>query len=185
LKRIVSILLLLLFLFNLFGYRLLISYLEKRADTQLTALLNENSFDESDLISIKVPARHFSDYINARAFERVDGQVEIKGVMYNYVKRKLFNDSLELLCIRNTKATKLRSANNEFFRLVNDLSQKEDKKTNALIAKNISGEYMGSGYLLNWPAGTFIAPTHNAYFSEALAFVHSLPAEDPPDRKIS
>jgi hypothetical protein len=185
LKKIVSISLLFLFLFNLFGYRLLISYLERRADTQLIAQLNENNFDESRLISIKVPAIHFSDYVNARPFERVDGQIEIKGVMYNYVKRKLFNDSLELICIPNTRATKLRSADSEFFKLVNGLTQKEDKKTTTLITKNISADYIASGFLLGWLAGVFIAPTYNADFSEALSYVTSMPAEDPPEGKIN
>jgi len=122
-KRIAAILLLGILTFNWYGYKLLSSYLEKRADRQLEANLDQDRYDESQLISIKVPASHLSYYNSATQFERVDGEIEVGGVQYKYVKRRLFNDSLELMCIPNHNAMKLQTARNQFFQLVNDIQQ--------------------------------------------------------------
>ncbi len=143
-KRIVAILLLSILLFNWVGYQLYTAIMEQHADKTLIASLDENNYSESDLLSIKVPAVHLSYYVNSKDFERVDGKVEIEGVQYNYVKRRLFNDSLELLCIPNKKATQFKTAREEFFKLVNDLqlpghSKKADPHTASF--KCFNGEY--------------------------------------------
>src|SRR5260370_348016 len=122
-KKIAAILLMGILFFNWYGYKLLSFYLEDRADRQLEARLDEDRYDESQLISIKVPSSHLSYYNSTAQFERVDGQIEVGGVEYKYVKRRLFNDSLELLCIPNHAAMKLQTARNQFFQLVNDIQQ--------------------------------------------------------------
>ena len=98
-KRIAAILLICVLLFNWIGYQFYTAFMEQRADETLIASLDENSYSESDLISIKVPAVHLSSYVNDKEFVRVDGKIEIEGVQYNYVKRRFANDSLELMCI--------------------------------------------------------------------------------------
>src|SRR6185295_4656344 len=95
-------------------------------------------------ISIKVPAVHLSSYVNTKEFQRVDGKIEIEGVQYNYVKRRFTEDSLELLCIPNKTATRLQTAKNEFFKLVNDLqhpgqSKKTDQHNSSF--KGFNAEY--------------------------------------------
>ena len=55
-KRIASILLLGILLFNMGGYRLLSNYFEDMADQRMQAELDMNLYNESDLISIKVAA---------------------------------------------------------------------------------------------------------------------------------
>ncbi len=54
--------------------------MQDKADEQLEEQLDKNNYDESQLVSIKVAAVHLSQYINAKMFERVDGQIEIEGV---------------------------------------------------------------------------------------------------------
>jgi hypothetical protein len=122
-KRIAAILLMGVLFFNWYGYRLLTTWLEVKADHQLEARLDENSYDESQLVSIKIPSTHLSYYNSSTQFERVNGQIEIEGVRYKYVKRRLFNDSLELMCIPNHTAMRLANVKNEFFKGVNDLRQ--------------------------------------------------------------
>jgi hypothetical protein len=119
-------------LFNWIGYRLFSSYIEGNANSELEAQLDNNGYDESELISIKVPAVHLCYYTPSIQFERVDGQIEIGNVQYNYVKRRLYNDSLELLCIPNREAMKLHAAKDDFFKLVNDLQYTgQGKKSNS------------------------------------------------------
>ncbi len=110
-------------LFNWSGYRWLTFYWEKQENTLLEAQLDGNNYDESQLIPIKIPSTHLSSYSNTRSFERVNGQVAIRGIQYKYVKRRIFNDSLEYLCIPNQKAMGLQTARDDFFKLVNDLQQ--------------------------------------------------------------
>jgi len=128
--------------FNWYGYRLLTTWLEVKADHQLEARLDQNSYDESQLVSIKVPSTHLSYYNSSTQFERVNGQIEIEGVRYKYVKRRLFNDSLELLCIPNHTAMRLANVKNEFFKGVNDIRQDngQSKKSDSTpgSSKNIA-----------------------------------------------
>jgi hypothetical protein len=122
LKRAASILLLGVLLFNWGGYRLFTSYLEYEADVRLTADLDQDNYDEADLISIKV-ANNLPYYTaNSATYERVDGEITIKGVPHKYVKRRMYNDSLELLCIPNIEKTGLQNAKDKFFLLANDLA---------------------------------------------------------------
>jgi hypothetical protein len=126
-KRIASILLLGILLFNWGGYRLFTGYLENRADSRLEASLDANRYNESELISIKVAAN--LPYIaNSQNYDRVDGEIIIKGIQYKYVKRRLYNDSVELLCIPNLAKTGVRNARDDFFRLANDLATNNSSK---------------------------------------------------------
>ena len=126
LKKIASIFLLGILLFNWFGYRLLIGYWQEKTTRELEARLDGDSYDESQLISIKVPVTHLAYYNSSPVFERVSGGVEIGGVQYRYVKRRLYNDSLEFLCIPDAEAGRLRSARNEIVRLAADQSNLPD-----------------------------------------------------------
>jgi len=119
LKKIASILLLGILLFNWGGYRLLTNYFEDRADLQLQAALDLDQYDEADLLRIKVPAS-LPYGSSSEKFERVEGSVEIKGVTYTYVKRRFYQDSLELLCIPNMVKTGIKNARDQFASLAND-----------------------------------------------------------------
>jgi hypothetical protein len=132
LKKISSILLLSILLFNWLGYQLLTSLLEDNANRRLETALDNNEYNESDLISIKIPISYLPYYNNSASFERIDGQVEIQGLEYKYVKRRIYKDSLELLCIPNPSVMNLKEAKNEFFRFVNDLQHNgNDKSTHS------------------------------------------------------
>ncbi len=119
LKQIATILLLGILIFNWFGYRLVVSYLQNRSARELETRLDENKYDESQLISIKIPAEHLAYYNPSQEFVRVDGSVEISGLQYKYVKQRIFNDSIELMCLPDRATTKLMACNNDLFRLAN------------------------------------------------------------------
>lgn len=121
-KKITAILFLLLFSFNWFGYRLMFDYFEKEAKAQLEFSLDNNAYDESQLIELKVPV-HLPYQGNWTNFQRYDGEINLNGVVYKYVKRKLANDTLYLKCIPDTKKMNLQKAKNDFFSLSNNLAQ--------------------------------------------------------------
>jgi hypothetical protein len=128
--------------FNWCGYQLLNVYLDNRVTEQLQTRLDVNDYDETDLISIKIPAEHLTYYNSSDHFVRVNGQLEIRGFLYSYVKRRLYNDSIELLCIPNQGAMQLTKARDDYYKLVNDLQNSgQDKKPDSHTSKNFAGEF--------------------------------------------
>jgi hypothetical protein len=144
LKQLASILLLGLLLFNWFGYRILCDYYEQQADIMLEQKFDNSDYDESQLIQIKVPLK-LPYQNNWKEFERFDGEVEVDGIHYKYVKRAVYNDTLVLLCLPHESKMKLQSARDEFFKLVNDLQHPSQSKKsdngNSLSVKNPLTEY--------------------------------------------
>jgi hypothetical protein len=112
-------------LFNWFGYRVLNDFMQVRSNLQLQSQLDLRHYDETQLTTIKLPATQLAYYNNSAVFERVDGQIEINGVPYQYVKRRIYNDSIELLCIPNRKALDLRLSGEDYFRLINDIQRSQ------------------------------------------------------------
>lgn len=100
-------------LFNWCGFRLLVSFMEQRGNSQLVGRLDRQQYDDAQLISIKVSAKHLSYYNSSASFERVDGQIETGGVRYNYVRRRIYNDSVEMLCIPNLAAMHAKAIKND------------------------------------------------------------------------
>lgn len=184
-KKITAIFLIIFFLFNLVGYRLVVEYLQFKANTQLEARLDQNLYDDSQLIEIKVPF-HVPYQTNWSDFQRYDGEIEIGGIMYKYVKRKLANDTLYLKCISNNRKMHLETVKNNYFKATSDFVQNGNTKKTGnskdLTLKNLQGEYENFSGLLTtinsqdisqnrWP----IIDDINIYSSPRLS------PEQPPD----
>ena len=92
LKRLAAILLTGILFFNWYGYQLLSLYWQQQAESRLEARLDGNEYQQSDLFSIKIPLHTLSYNNGSDGFERVRGHLDIGGVRYNYVKRRIFND---------------------------------------------------------------------------------------------
>lgn len=183
-KQLAAILLIGILFFNWYGYQLLTAYWQQKAENTLVARLDRNDYDDAQLISIKIPLTTLDYYNSSTSFERVDGQIDINGVHYNYVKRRIFKGSLELLCIPNTTATNLQKAKNEFFRQVNDLQQQNQGKKSNTTAKDFSKDYTPTAMDITVPA----AMTNNLSSATGMLAAAQLPtrytptAERPPDQ---
>jgi hypothetical protein len=140
LKTFAAILLMGILLFNLAGYRILNGLLQDRAGTQLQSRVDKRQYDRSQLILVKVPVTHLSYYNSSPEFERVDGEIEIGGVPCQYVERRIFNDSLEFLCLPNHAAQNIRASGDDYFKLVND--KQPDSKP------GIQKSFVGDPYML-------------------------------------
>jgi len=102
----------------------------------MVARLDRSEYNDNDLIEVKVPV-NLPYQTNWQEFERYDGEIQIAGVHYNYVKRKLLNDTLILMCIPNTDKMKLFNARETFFSLINDMQQNENGKHHPLPVKPV------------------------------------------------
>jgi hypothetical protein len=143
LKKVTALFFLTLFLFNLVGYRLVVDYMQQKANDQLEARLDNNAYDESQLMELKIPM-HLAYQNSSASYQRCNGEIEINGVLYKYVKRRVDNDTLFLMCIANTKKMHLQTAKDDFFKVSNDLAQnngskKSDNSKSAF--QNLQGEY--------------------------------------------
>jgi hypothetical protein len=168
LKKLVAIFFLAVLCFNWLGYKFVFSYLEQRHDQRFEALLDEENYDESSLISIKTAFSIPYGYLNkSDKFERWKGEIEINGIQYKYVKRRFVNDSLELLCIPNIAATKLKEAKQDFYRLSNDLASDQNKNQDqgkVPAFKNLLSEYCEE--IKEWNASIVaVQQTHYSSYS--------------------
>lgn len=130
-------------LFNWFGYRLVSDYFAQKADTRLEAALDNNDFDESELITIKVPT-NLPYYNNNNEFTRVDGEINFNGVHYKYVAKRIYNDSIELRCIPHQAKMKIEAAKDQYLQLAYDMDQQTPGKkqsTNSAAFKMLMIEY--------------------------------------------
>jgi len=171
--------------FNWYGYQLLTQYWQKQAESHLQARLDRNEYDESQLVKVSIPITTLSYYnYSSSNFERVDGKIDIKGVHYQYVKRRFVKDSLELLCIPNETTMKLQQVKNDFFRQVNDLQQQtQGKKAPAFPVKDISKDYQPTAMHIAVP-NALAAQTQplGEYTYPHLPSSYAPTAEMPPDQ---
>jgi hypothetical protein len=140
LKKLFAITLLSIYLFNLTGYTVLFQFLEYRSDKQLLARIDNARFNEQRLLEIKVPLQlpYTTDW---KDYERYDGEIEIAGIHYNYVKRKLSGDTLYLLCLPNENKTQIHIVKNEYAGKVNDIPAGKGSQNNLGKKVNTLCEY--------------------------------------------
>lgn len=171
--------------FNWYGYQLITNYWQDRADRRLEASLDRKDYDESQLISIKVAVTSLSYYNSTTDFQRVDGQIDIGGIQYKYVERRILQDSIEYRCIPNQMAIRLKDAKDNYFQLVNDLSRNgQDKKTpHSAQYKSISQDYCATSMAIELPHMVADLAPKKAVMSFAyLPSSYSPSAEMPPDQ---
>jgi hypothetical protein len=128
LKKLFSILLLLVFLFNTVGYRLAFFYLIKEADSQMELKAEQINEHDKHLVTLKIPINlpYQTDW---KDFEPADGETVIKGITYKMVKRKVSRDTLILLCMENSDKTRLEKNSDDYFKKSNGLDSNTSKKT--------------------------------------------------------
>lgn len=169
--------------FNWLGYKFVFSYLEHKTDVKIEAQLDNENFNESELVSIKAAFSIPYSYLNKDKFERWRGEIEINGIQYKYVKRRFFNDSIEILCIPNIAATKIKDAKKDFDRYANNATNDQSKNDQGKVPafKNLLGEYCQE--VREWDDAIFaVKQTHySSYALYSPQFKGDTPGQ-PPDQ---
>lgn len=177
-RKIAAILLLGGLLYNWLGYKLVYDYLQHRADQELEARIDREQYDDSRLVEIKIPL-NLPYQSNWSEFERYDGEIELDGVHYKYVKRKVYNDTLIVLCLPNDGKQKVENARNDFFKFVNDLqhpAKKNAPNSSDTFFKSLQTEYRPEQN--NW---TIAAPTPSrSPYNREVCLLRSLYIKDTP-----
>ncbi len=129
-KRFTAIAFLLIMLFNLFGYRVIFHFVQKANEAQLQLQLDNDWYNDAELVSVKTPL-NLPYYSNSSEYEKISGSIEIEGVEYEYVKRRVYNDSLELLCLPDKTQQKLKNAEVDFTKMTAEVPGSSNTKKNA------------------------------------------------------
>lgn len=133
-RKLASILFLIVLLFNLVGYRLTIDYLQEQQQQATSYKIDQEEFSDDELISVKT-VLNLPYYSSSPEFERAYGSMNINGVEYDYVKRRVYNGTLELLCLPNQEKTKLQAVKNDFLKLSVDQTNTQSNKKSSTILK--------------------------------------------------
>jgi len=139
-KKLAAISLVVLLLFNLTGYHLFFQYIQFKHERTVQASIDNNTYEGSKLIQIKVPLN--MPYLSSnKSFEKVEGCITIDGRAYKYVKRKIENGQLVLSCLADDKKTSIDNAKTEFGYYVNDIPTTNKKGTESIKKATFDAEY--------------------------------------------
>lgn len=183
-KKLTAIFLIVIFLFNIGGYRLWFYFEQQRSDNQIEVLLDKEQYNEAELITIKMPLS-LPYQGDTREFERISGEINFNGKIYKYVKRKIEKGELVLLCLPDKNKMQLEKAQEDFFKNTNDLAQSSQSKKSD-NSKNISFKKTASEYdqnLFSFKINSLddIPGNFGLYKVENLLSSPHISPEQPPD----
>ena len=160
------------------------NYWEARENAKLEARLDSHDYNDKDLIEVKIPIR-LPYFYNWKEFERCDGEVELNGIQYKYVKRKVYNDSLILMCIPNEAQMKIHSARDQMFSMVTDIqnnsNNKKSESSNPFTSlKNVLSDYDDN--CQDWSFALISSScSYNAYITPDVMKAYVSSPEQPPE----
>jgi hypothetical protein len=133
-RKVATLLLLALFLFNGVGYYGVYFGLKYQAGRSLKAKLDAGTYGETDLLTVKVP--FLLPYQgDGKGYERIDGEFELDGQFYNLVQHKVERDTLYVVYIKNHSHTSLFKSLVEFVQSTSDgpVSKNAHKLVESLV----------------------------------------------------
>lgn len=173
LRKLLAIFLLVIYLFNLAGYSLFFGILARQSTSSVEQAIGTNTFNDKDLVEIKVPLQ--VPYLDSRnSYEAVSGEITINGHHHSYVKRKIANDTLYLMCLPNRQKDQIQLAKTDYGKMANDFdSEKKDDHAAKKSANLLQGAiWQHFQYILIHPnasaatlKGFLIAPAVEGYQS--------------------
>jgi hypothetical protein len=126
--------------FNLAGYRWLFSAIEKNATANLEQKISAGQYSDEQLVEIRIPLN--MPYYSDKDYEEVYGETDFNGEHYQYVKRKVSDNTLYLLCLPNKDKTSIVKVKNEFTKAVNDVpGNKEGSQQKSGLIKLLTTEF--------------------------------------------
>ncbi|MCW5910305.1 MAG: hypothetical protein KIT62_04485 [Cyclobacteriaceae bacterium] len=175
-KKVFSILFLLLFLFNLVGYYGVYLGLRVSAKQEMRSRLDAEAYNEAETLTIKLPFAlpYQNDW---DAYKRIDGDFEKDGMFYSLVKHKVERDTLVIVYIRNHQETSLFESFSRFVEATTDTPM--SKKAGKLM-EHFTKDYLATFNGLETSSTGWIL--ENAYIHHHTAsyeFVHTVKSPPP------
>ncbi len=120
-KKIAAILLMGLMIFNVTGYRFTLRWMQHAQNISFEKQLDAAEYDEASLIEIAVPLS-LPYYNNWGEWERYDGEIQVGGQTWKYVKRKIENGQLVVKCLPNLQQQTIQKNVSSAFAQINGLN---------------------------------------------------------------
>lgn len=114
--------------------------MQNKADATLEAVIDNESYEESQLIEMRV-ALNMPYQERHTDFERHYGEITIDGKAYTYVKRKIEGNVLVLKCIANKQKQQLKEKEDAITKANNGQDQQDNKKQSNSFLKIFGSDY--------------------------------------------
>jgi hypothetical protein len=175
-KKAFSILLLLIFLFNLGGYYLLFWVLSTQATHELSLKLDEGEYNKDETFEIKIPIT-LPYPLQNNDYERHSGQFNYRGEHYQLVKQKYENDTLTIVCVKDIQTKHLAKVRDSF----SEASGSQPLKDGAVnISTKIFQEYVNQTITsINGHDGWYQLVQQSIYFEDYSLVILSIPSPPP------
>jgi hypothetical protein len=108
-KKIITIVMLILFLLNVLGFYGIFLGLQLKYAQEANRDLDEEHYAGMELVTFKVPLT-VPYYADSKTYERVSGEFENDGDVYRLVKQKMHRDTLYIVCVKDLKSKKINQA---------------------------------------------------------------------------
>jgi hypothetical protein len=178
-RKLASILLILLLLFNVLGYYGLFLGLNYQNKQQLIQRLDLADYNESEAVTLRIPIS-IPYAIDAKEFERVDGEFEHQGEYYHLVKQRLSQDTLYIVCIKDNNSKRIHQALEDYVKTFTD---NPAGGTNSVkVIPTFIKEYVSASFEMKHISSGWVLPVNNSSF--ATVFIDSFTASiiHPPER---
>ena len=179
-KKGLSTILLIIFLFNVGGYYIVYWGLRYQTDQQLTSRLDANLYDDDETILLKIPVA-LPYPIETNGFERVDGRFEHNGEFFKLIKNKLQDDTLYVVCIRDHETRQLVRTMKDYVSLTQGLADKSSSQRALHFLSKLAKDFCSHEEITVIHGNGFsMLITHEQRIESP--FEPSLPVHAPPPR---
>ena len=123
-KRAVSFLLLFLTGLNAIGYYGILLLTKRELTRQIVSKIDENANEIGGNLILKIPVS--LPYLDdSREYERTHGQITYEGEVYRFIKRRLYHDTLYIVCVRDPRSTAVDNLITEYSRSFSSETQEQ------------------------------------------------------------
>ena len=180
-RKSASIILLLILLFNMVGYRAWFYYAEQKADMAMEGRLDKAQYNENELVTLSIPLRN-PYQLEQKSFERVNGEISFEGKIFKYVKRRITDGNLVILCIPDNHKMILKNAKSAFGNQANDMTNNPNKNSSHNAQKNFNGsDYEANLYKFHIPLVVSTQTIQNGSLILSLLDNHMTAPGKPPE----
>jgi hypothetical protein len=164
-RRLVTLILLVLFLLNIIGYYGVFVGLRLSNQLSLQRQFDSENYQNQE-VTIKVPIA-IPYAVDSKTYERVDGEFEHEGQVYRLVKQKLQSDTLYIVCIKDNRAQKINQVLADYVKSYTDkpFSAKQNAKSISVFSKDfLSTTTSVESIALGWKStSTYLARKSDLY----------------------
>lgn len=132
-KKVVCLGLVVLLLMNTIGYYAIFWGFQVHSDRRLTHQLDNDSYDQANAITFKVPIS-IPYLMDQSEFSRADGKFLNEGKYYRMVKQRYAQDTLTIVCVRDTNTEQIQTALGDYVKTFADNPQQTSKHSKAPLS---------------------------------------------------